>query len=275
MLPSSRTAAAIAWTLALSIGAWSTTAESYELGIPVWHERDFRQTLHMSLPGSDQPGEIELVDEIRVPGSEEYRESSVRADMNFRAYWDGRAGRDRLVLGGYPTEGELVIERWIVERPGAQVPDVGEPQPVAGPGLEPGLGFRIDELFRGGLEPRLVSLSYDFEGRFVLALMRNEARTYLYRFDVRSGVGPRVLLDSNDLPQLAGANSLGAHRHRELGRILVLDDEFPYRTRIVLVDTDNDGEFDGDPIIGDAAFYEATELLAWGRVDSLIGPAAW
>ena len=270
MLTSSRIAAVAATLLALF--TWSAPTDSYEEGLPVWHEQDFRQTLLMSLPGSDQPGEVELLQEAREPGSESWHESSVRADMNFRAWWGESAGRDRLALAGYTPDGELVIERWIVERPGAQVPDVGESPPIGASCAAPPLGFRIVELYRGRPEPRLIDFDYDFEGRFVLALMRDDEASYLYRFEARPGAEPRVLMDSRDLPELAAATSLGALRHAELGRVWILDDGFPYQTRILLVDANNDGEFDGDPLIGDEAFFEAAGLARWTDWDALLGP---
>jgi len=167
------------------------------------------------------------------------------------------------------------LEAWELIPPQAS-PSVlgagGLGQPSSTTGLNPKRFYKT-ELFRGQLADVVMSLDFDDDGRFLLALMRTGSQRFLYRFDAAGIQAPQLLFDTTTLPELAAMVRIEKFQHAVLGRVwAIVDDDIPYTTQILLTDSNNDGTFDPNPIIGDFTLFQSAGLEDYGLWDPLTGP---
>lgn len=133
--------------------------------------------------------------------------------------------------------------------------------------------FQRTLLFRGPLGQAVWALEYDFEGRFLMALVQTAGDlVVLYRFPAQPDAQPVVVANSDEVPALLNVRSIQMFDHMDLGRVWALDDEFPSQFKIFLVDGDNDGVFESAPRVESVKRLRELGLDAYEKWDSLLSP---
>ncbi len=128
------------------------------------------------------------------------------------------------------------------------------------------------EIYRGPLAPEVIDLGFDPEQRFLMALLRDGTDVFLFRFDNAASTTPTLVVDSLSVPEAGAMQTIQRWNHEVLGRVRLLSDGPAYSTRIALVDSDNDGSFDGAPIIGDRTIFVTSGIDRCDLWDDLLGP---
>ena len=224
-----------------------------ELGMNVWSDVDHRQTLHMS-----DFEIVELVDEFLDPTSGEWLETSHYGGASFGLFHMSGAGPDVFACGGIAANGDIVLERWKLNRNG--VPEL-EPALYGEPlSLPPSVGFRKKEIYRGPLGTDIYSVDLDPQYRYMIALVGTNGSHVLYQFDIQQVGPPVVLLDSSTVPEIDQMFYAETMDHYQLGRTCVLREGLGGQNKIVLVDSNNDGVFDGAPLVGDRGYFASLGL---------------
>lgn len=179
------------------------------------------------------------------------------------------AGMNRFCFGGFADNGMLIIEGWVLGSPpggggGGGSGSGGGPLQQA----QPTLIFDKTRIYTGTAgSSGLYAMDYDREGRFVLVLVDSGAGKELIRFDAVQDATPQLIDDVSTLPDLAHVNRIYRVNHQVLGRTWILTSAIEsYAHGIIYVDADNDGSFDGAPILGSYSDLEAAGLE---------GPSMW
>jgi len=195
------------------------------------------------------------------------------SSFNIRATASAR--RDVFAFGGYARNNDFVLEVWELKPPESSASVLGAgglAQPDSSVNLIPKRFYKT-EIFRGPLADFVLGMDMDSEGRFIIALMGAGNDRFLYRFDTGGLQPPQLLFDVSTLPELASMVRIQKFQHAVLGRTWSLtDDDLPYSVQILLTDSDNDGVFDGSPIVGDQALFQAAGIDAYEHWDSLDEP---
>ncbi len=249
--------------LALLLPALAAGSESWSPGCLLWLEDDFAQELH-----ARDFRHVRIVDSVRDPETDEWVEvERASATASYRAWKFASGHLDLLGLAGFAPNGDIVIDRWELVGTGAQP----EPETAHLPArLREVKKLVQTTLYRGPLGEGLYELGFDLRARYLLALVAREDGVTLYRFDNVAPSVPQIVLDSEELPELGRMRTLERLRHEKLGYVWRLqDDPFHYTTRILLVDGDDDGVFDGEPLVGDGAWFRARGLTNGDDWDSL------
>jgi hypothetical protein len=243
-----------------------------------WKATGVSENLRQALSAGEGGTLIRLRWAERDPSDADYWHiTEVEENTTFRISATAtRRGGNEVFISGLAGDGDVVLEKWIYapRRGGYSIepdPDSAVPQPIGVSmpqfasseqlnGTEfvppiakqrPGARIRV-ELYRGsGIElPRC--LVADPEGRYVLALTYPSGK--LYRFAlVGSSQAPELLYSPSNVPHLAVANTLQLLRHESSGRSCVLTEGASGFCPVgaknsLLLDSDNDGEFDGSPL---------------------------
>jgi hypothetical protein len=248
--------------------------------------------------------EVVLLHRERSTQDEEFEERAHVLTTSFEVRRVAGMQMGHLLVEGRGRNGDQVLEWWhltwpegtpVIGRPGAPS-GVGTPLPrvpakVHVQGGGPLLPFAArtaaphavrHELYRGAPLGDWMFYAIDPEGRFVLALAKNgpvaahpgsDAR--LLRWvagEADLPEGPEVLLDSADVPQLEAATGITAWDHLHLGRVYSIGlMSFAPERKLLLVDSDNDGNFDRELLLTPAE-AEALEIPAAYTDDFLRGP---
>lgn len=213
---------------------------------------------------------VRVTDSVRNSNGD-WQSVAHQGSTNFSLMQITHGGLDRYALSGLTRDGRLVVELWsLVSAQGTVVV-----QGASGTSTSPQLvakTFQKTRIIEGAQGHKPVAIEYDPAGRYVVCAIRDpQGQVSLNRLDPRIPASPLTLLhDSTTIPELNGVQYAQKFDHAQLGRILVFGTAFEAHKRIVLVDADNDGVFDGAPIVGDDAFFEAQGLNRFEDYDSLI-----
>jgi hypothetical protein len=264
------------WTAAFVVVALGSLATSAQASTPATRSAETRaprsvivsddlvQTVYW-IPGEEW---IRIENRERTPdGTWERVQHEFETSFEVDAV-DGRQ-TDEFYVAGRTRTGEDVLEKWSFEtqtggrffsiaavstpigKPAAAVPTTrsglmggGSYVPVAD---RPSIPKPIRrELYRGNAFSGAVDLSADPEGRFVIVLA-NHPRA-IHRVPIETGVLPSVLYTTDALPALAHADGIHRRQHSSFGRVYVLRGGRSWltgaRSRLLLVDRDNDGAFE-------------------------------
>ena len=164
---------------------------------------------------------------------------------------------DRYALLGVSADDEIIVETWTLEAG-------EETNSISGALLRP-KAFKKKRVFQGASrhEPRGIEL--DPEGRFVLFILRSEQNvTSVYQLDLSHiSAGPVELASSSITPELSDVCYVQKFDHVDLGRVYVLGTNFVQHRRVLFIDADNNGIFDGSPLVGDDSFFRSQGLDAY------------
>lgn len=170
-------------------------------------------------------------------------------------------GLDRYALFGLSRENKLVVELWkLVPADGtiiAQGPVGGDASTQLAP-----KSFEKTRIFEGAQDHEPVAIEYDPADRYVVCAMRDpQGEVSLSQLDAQNPATPPVPLhDSTAIPELNEVQYAQKFDHAQLGRVFVFGTAFASHERIVLVDTDDNGVFDGAPLVGDDDFFASQGL---------------
>lgn len=202
-----------------------------------------------------------VIDRVRRSAEDEWRLfAQHRTEASFTFIHLEACRRDLYTLGGFDSDGRFVLERWELFETGP-------------PGQK---RFEKTRLVTASLGDRFHGLEFDPEGRFVFVLLGTTEAVSLYRFDARvpldfaGGARPTVLVDSTSVPELLTMADPQAGTHLATGkRVLCFTpiDLWSDPAHLMFLDVDNDGTFDGPPLVGDAALEEAGLSWTYGNWD--------
>ena len=228
-----------------------------------WHEPGFVQRYHAA-----DFQFFTVTDSALDPQTGAWNSVSFSQSSSFSFLCVGSARKDVWCLAGLaPSSGDFVLERWQLKPKKFQA--------SGGSSLPPGLiskRFATTGIYRGPLADSVVAVDFDPEGRFMMALVRNNGGpTILYRFDNQVNASPIVELDSSMIPELSQMTFMNRMQHATLGRVWIMRDSLNEDFSIALVDADNDGFFEGPPLDGHGAFWRTSGLDEYNMWDPLTG----
>lgn len=219
-------------------------------GVPTWITSTFKQVYTIR-----DFRDVEVLDRQLNPQTGEWASFTFYGSASFDIVRAASAHQDLFCFAGFAVDGDFVVETWRAV-PLTQTVD-GATVPVT---TSEGLAvkrFRKQEIYRGRLVDGLVELEFDFEGRFIMALAEDDGVRWLYRFENEPNTQPQVFSGTPVLPELAEMSFMQKFQHTDLGRVWLLWDEPAYDVQIAFLDDDNDGVFDGTPMVGDRQYYES------------------
>lgn len=229
----------------------------WEWGLVSWREPDFKQDYSVHLPAELAVRDREY-DQLSGEWSERYYSGFSSFGMRHAA----ASGRDMFCVEGVARSGDAVIEVWYL-------------MSVGGTGGGQSKSFVRSEIYRGSLSGgQIVSLDFDAESRFVVALVHGPGELcYVSVFPVDGGA-PVVLANSGSYPELCVMANVQKFDHQVLGRIWVLTPSpgGAEWTNVIFVDSNNDGVFDGPPLVATQEELEVNGLSSVELWDPLHGP---
>lgn len=208
-----------------------------------------------------------------VDGSESHIQHLGTA--SFYIHGAAAARRNLFAFGGRARNGDLVIEAWeLVDESdlgmsGAGFGVISQAYPLAP--LVP-RRFRKVEMYRGPSEPYFYDLEYDAQGRFLLILLGDGQATTLYRLEGDGSGALTVVAESVSTPEMSGMRQVQKFDQDQLGRVYALEDaSIPYDKKVLITDSDNDGQFDPFPLVGDFSFFVSLGLEDFVSWNPLFG----
>ncbi len=237
--------------------------------IRVWAQPDFIQGYHLYYNAR----KLEVVDQRPDPVTGVWQQASYVGFASFKISHAATARDGRFALAGWAgaSDDEFVIERW----------NLGSPRPprfMFGTGTSvpfPVKNLVRTEIYRGPLGVTLRGFEFDAEERYMLAVLEDGAGLVsLYQFPNRANVTPVVVADSSTYPELASVRHIQKFDHPDGGRQLEAYWEPPSTFSLIFVDADNDGVFDGAPVMGEWSHLESIGLKGHEMRDVLQGPGA-
>lgn len=172
------------------------------------------------------------------------------------------ARKDLYAIAGLARDGDFVLESW--QLIAGIVPPGGNPQ-------LPPKAFSIERIYKGRLGTGVIAMDYDPEGRFMLTLLRDGEDSVLYKFNSQAGSPAVELYHSSNFPEWATMGRVWRFDHTHLGRVWQFSEWKFGGDQIWLVDSDNNGSFDGSPIVGTYEFFEVSGLSDIDDIDELLG----
>ncbi len=236
--------------------------------IPVWAQPDFIQGYNLYYYAR----KLEVVDQRPDPTTGVWQQATYVGFASFKVSDAATARDDRFALAGWAgaNDDEFVIERWKLATARVQALPVGGTAP-----LFPVKNFVRTEIYRGPLGTTLRGFEFDAELRYMLAVLEDASGLVsLYQFPNQANATPVVVADSNTYPELASVRHIQKFDHPVVGRQVEAYWELPSTFSLMFIDTDNDGLFDGAPIIGEWSYLESIGLKGYETRDLLQGPGA-
>lgn len=255
--------------LGRGVPAVQTGGSGYTEVAPIrtWDAPDHRQFLMISYP----PATIEVIDSKPDPVTGEWLAASYVGTAAYKLSGVAPSQEDAWAVAGWSERvaDEFILERWeLVVSPSQQPTGGGGPPP-----LFPAKHFRRTEIYRGIVQGEFRGLEFDYEARFIYVLLGSETTASLLKFDNVANASPQTLATEATQPDLVGMHHLQKYEHMSLGRILECSRLFPGYEAVVFVDTNNDGVFDGAPIIGPYRVLVDSGVVGIDVTDSLRGPS--
>jgi hypothetical protein len=221
-------------------------------GLTAWRELGFKQ--HYT---AENFNSVLVTDSVQ-DATGAWQSVTHQSSANFSVLHVASGGLDGYAVFGLTRDKKPVVELWnLVSAAGTVV--------VQGGGTPPQLvakAFQKTGIHEGAPDHKAVAFEYDPAGRYVVCAIRDpQGEVSLTQFDAQSPTTPPVVLyDSTAIPELNEVQYAQKADHALLGRILVFGTAFASHKRIMLVDSDNDGVFDGAPLVGDDDFFASQGL---------------
>ncbi|MEW5749018.1 MAG: hypothetical protein AB1793_09595 [Candidatus Thermoplasmatota archaeon] len=224
-------------------------------GLTAWREPGFEQRYT-----AENFNSVLVTDSAQDAGGE-WQSVTHQSSANFSVLHVASGGRDRYAVLGLTREKEPVVELWNLVSDSGTVVLLGGSGGSIPPQLVP-KRFRKTRIFEGVPDQGAVALEYDPAGRYVVCAIRDpQGEVSLVQINAQDLAAPPVVLyDSTAIPELNDLQYAQKGDHVVLGRVFVFGTAFASHRRIMLVDSDNDGVFDGAPLIGDDDFFESLGL---------------
>lgn len=221
------------------------------LGMPAWVEEDYRQ-VYTVIDYRD----VEVVDFTRDPQSGVWSQDLYAESTALDIASVCSNGADRYFFAEDAGLGETRIIRWELKK--RKVSQVSPP-----PGQLPKV-WKKQELYQGVIPTPVVSIAADPEERFLMILAGPSSSRALFMLSLANPVLQAPILSAQQQPVLQTAETLSRFGHQYLGRLWLLSCRPDVSMSCILfTDQDNDGIFDGSPIVGD---YHA--LRVSGELDN-------
>lgn len=186
-----------------------------------------------------------------------------QSSANFSVLHVASGGLDRYAVFGLTRDKSPVVELWNLAPAEASIVVQGSLDGYSYTQLDlVAKDFQKTRIFKGGPDSGAVAFEVDPAGRYVVCAIRDpQGEVSLLQIDAQtSAVPPTVLYDSTTIPKLSEVQYAQKADHALLGRVFVFGTAFDARKRIMLVDGDNDGVFDGAPLVGDDSFFSSQGL---------------
>lgn len=234
-------------------------------GVPSWSTPTFSQRYVVR-----GLRDVDIMERQYDTQAGQWSEVTHHGDAGFDIFCAASARQDLFCFAGFAGNGDLVLEQWTAE-PVVRAAG-GETIPVLTTEGMVVKGLRKVEIYRGPVAEELIALEFDAEGRFMLSLVRSGTVFALLRFDNEPSATPVVVSDSLTIPELAVVKRMRKLHHQTYGRVWELQDEVMFSIKVAFLDQDNDGVFDGSPLIGNRAFFAAAGFEDYDSWLSLLGP---
>jgi len=238
-----------------SIGDWADQGYTVGGDLLGWREAGFEQ--HFTAVNFNS---VRVTDSVQDP-SGAWQSVTHQSSASFSVLHVASGGLDRYAVFGLMRNKEPVVELWDL------VPDEGTVvvQGAVGGATSPQLvpkKFQKTRIFKGAPDQGAVAFEYDPAGRYVVCAIRGpQGEVSLLQIDAQDpAASPVILYDSTAIPELNEVQYAQKADHVLLGRVFKFGTAFASHRRIMLVDTDNDGVFDGAPLVGDDDFFETLGL---------------
>ncbi len=227
-------------------------------GVTAWREPGFKQRFTAVNFNS-----VLVTDSVQDATTGAWQSVTHQSSANFSVLHVTSAGGgpDRYAVFGLTRDKKPVVELWnLVPDQGAVVVHGAGGGPTS-PQLIP-KKFQKTRIFEGAPDQGAVAFEYDPAGRFVVCAIRDpQGEVSLVQIDARDLAAPPVVLhDSTAIPELNDVQYAQVADHVQLGRVFKFGTAFASHRRIMLVDSDNDGVFDGPPLVGDDDFFKSMGL---------------
>jgi hypothetical protein len=184
-----------------------------------------------------------------------------QSSASFSVLHVASGGLDRYAVFGLTLDKKPVVTLWdLVPKQGTVVVQgaiVGAPPPQLVPKK-----FQKRRIYEGAPDQGAVAFEYDPAGRYVVCAIRDpQGEVSLMQIDAQNPSAPPVVLyDSTTIPELNEVQYAQKFDHALLGRVFVFGTAFVAHREIWLVDANNDGTFDGPPLVGDDDFFKSQGL---------------
>ena len=224
-----------------------------------WSEGPFRQWYTAKNFNSLTVRETELNDDGDASGTVEYTSSA-----RFTVMRIATGSRDSFTLYGFAQDNELVVEQWEVIPKGQNIV-------VSGSGVQSGQDelfakqFDKKRIFKGLAHHLPLAVDADPLGRFVVIVDRSPLGVVSIRqIWATDGVPPTTLTASDAIPEVLEITSVNKYDHSDLGRVyFCTSDNFIDGHAIMLVDLEDDGNFDGSPIVASYEEFSQRGLIGY------------
>jgi hypothetical protein len=193
----------------------------------------------------------------------------------FSLYSVASATLDKYCVGGFGRDGDFILERWEL----VPATEASRSGPFSQP-LQLGLNGEVlskdfvkTRLFKGPLGESLVSIGFDPERRFILAMLDGQGVSTIYKFDNVQSATPSVVYSSTAHPELLTLGHFNRMNHVGSGmRVWTISSrELSGDLRMMMFDVDNNGVFDGVPLVGSSDYFAAAgfpmTIGVWNSLD--------
>ncbi len=241
------------------------------IGMLSWEDASIKQTYTASNYSS-----VEVFDRIVDPRSGEIETVLHERSAPFTLRDVDSATLDVFCVAGFKANGDFVLERWTLSPTllRFRIGDSGLRIQEGPFGKNHLKVFTRTEIYSGPLGSEYRAMAFDPEERFILVLLGDGTTRSLYRFNNEASTAPILMHTSAQIPELAIIGQMQCGTHVVVGRawnFMAADMNDP--TRLMLIDSDNDGTFDGAPLVGDLnSFYAAGIGPVAGDWDHHDGP---
>ena len=241
---------------------------SFSWGLTSYREGDREQKFTISVEGKPEPrGWIEVVDEYQRASRKTLVRTAHKAELAFRPWTVASAGMDRFAVAGKDAAGRFVIESWtLADAPSVPLEDA--PVEAADRGVAVARQFRRMRIYDGMLGDSISSLVLDSRARSVMVLTQEGEVRRFVRLENAPGAQPQVILDSLGCPELSHVGEGGDVFFQEgVGTCYELSPGLQGlmdgAASVLFIDRDDDGTFDGPPLIGTTAELEKMGIGAF------------
>ncbi len=226
-------------------------------GFTVWDDTEIRQSY-----GATNFREVSVLDEYLKAAPGDPASVAHSGASNFDFWCIESAGLDKYCVAGIGASGDFILERWelVPATVASRSEPAARPLVVTQSGEVLSKDFQKTRIFEGPLGVSVISVGFDPEERFMLALLTDDqGLTTIYKFDNVKGAVPIPVYDSITYPELATLGHFNRFDHKAtLSRVWILSALSLYGDlQMMMFDDDNDGEFDGEPLIGNDEYFES------------------
>lgn len=208
---------------------------------------------------------LRVIDEVER-ASGEWESLVHQGSATFFVWRTKAAGLDEYALIGSARDGDVVIELWTLVGEDGNVVHHGElGATIPSSELEP-KRFSKRRIVEGFTGYSAVDVDVDPDLRFVVFLVTApDGAVEFYQLDLEDPAGaPLMLAESGSIPELGSALRVQRFDHVTLGRVYRVETSRDLDKVILFVDLDNNGQFDGGPLV--ESYYDRP-YSEWSTVD--------